>query len=267
MLMGLVARARRRLADLTQSRAATTWSRVPVQSLWIGPELSTLERLSLTSFVQNGHRVHLYIYDDVAGIPPGVVRRDARKILPADRIFRYGPEAGEGEGSVAAFANVFRYKLLSDRGGWWFDTDVVCLRPLDVREPYCFAREDETGIAIGLIKAPRNSSLMKTLYDSAVASGTELVWADTGPTLMTRVVAGSSYERFVLPPQAVYPVSWRVPLSAFEEDPLGIVWAQLEGAYTVHLWNELLRRAGLDKNARFPATSVFERLKRRYGFD
>ncbi len=93
-----------------------------IQSLWIGSALSTMERLSLTSFVAAGHNVHLYTYDDVAGVPEGVELRDANAILPRSRIFRYAEHD-----TVSGFSNFFRYKLLLERGGWWVDTDVVCL--------------------------------------------------------------------------------------------------------------------------------------------
>ena len=36
-----------------------------IQSLWIGEELSVMEQLCLSSFVKNGHEVHLYTYEDV----------------------------------------------------------------------------------------------------------------------------------------------------------------------------------------------------------
>ena len=32
----------------------------PVQMLWVGGQLTTLERLSLTSWLAHGHEVHLY---------------------------------------------------------------------------------------------------------------------------------------------------------------------------------------------------------------
>ena len=32
-----------------------------IQSLWIGTELSNLERLSIKSFIDNGHTYHLYV--------------------------------------------------------------------------------------------------------------------------------------------------------------------------------------------------------------
>ncbi len=37
-----------------------------IHSLWIGTQLSTMEQLSISSFLKNGHRFHLYVYDDVA---------------------------------------------------------------------------------------------------------------------------------------------------------------------------------------------------------
>src|SRR4051794_17882417 len=87
--------------------------REPVQSLWIGPELSVMEQLSIRSFLANGHPFHLYVYSDVRGIPDGADVRDAREILPESMIFQYSEYK-----TVAGFANYFRYKLLLDRGGW-----------------------------------------------------------------------------------------------------------------------------------------------------
>lgn len=98
-----------------------------IQSLWIGNRLSAMERLAIQSFLANGHDFHLYCYNDVEGLPAGTVVRDGNDILPESRIFAYAD--GFAKGSHAAFSNHFRYKLLLERGGWWVDTDVVCLRP------------------------------------------------------------------------------------------------------------------------------------------
>src|ERR1041385_3961243 len=96
----------------------------PIQSLWIGPRLSAMERACLASFLRHGHEVHLYTYNDVDGVPPGVIVRDGSEILPPERIFSY-----REHDTVSGFSNFFRYKLLSERGGWWVDTDVICLEP------------------------------------------------------------------------------------------------------------------------------------------
>jgi len=60
-----------------------------LQGLWIGPELSLMEQLSISSFLQNGHDYHLYVYDEVKNVPAGTVVRNANEILPAVRIFQY----------------------------------------------------------------------------------------------------------------------------------------------------------------------------------
>src|SRR5262245_44337282 len=104
----------------------------PVQMLWIGERLSTLERLCMASFLAHGHEVHLYAYGAIEAVPPGTQLRDGREILPAANVFTYAN--GFGKGSPSAFANEFRYKLLLERGGVWSDTDVVCLKPFDFLE-------------------------------------------------------------------------------------------------------------------------------------
>jgi hypothetical protein len=83
-----------------------------IQGLWIGPELSVMEQLSITSFLRNGHEYHLYVYDEVKHIPDGTVIKKADDILPPSRIFKY-----KDRPSYAGFANFFRYKLLLERGG------------------------------------------------------------------------------------------------------------------------------------------------------
>ena len=52
-----------------------------MQSLWIGPKLSNMEKLSMQSFIDNGHEYHLYTYGEVDGIPDGVIIKDGNEIL------------------------------------------------------------------------------------------------------------------------------------------------------------------------------------------
>ena len=80
-----------------------------INVLWIG-QLSPLEQLCLKSFVAQGHSVHLYTYDRIDNVPQGVTLQDAAEILPPSNIFRN--QLGKGKGSLAAFSDLFRYKLL-----------------------------------------------------------------------------------------------------------------------------------------------------------
>src|SRR5690242_13762176 len=105
-----------------------------IQGLWIGPELSVMEQLSISSFLLNLHEYHLYAYDEPKNIPAGTIVKDAAEILPASRVFQY-----KHFPTYAGFANFYRYKLLFERGGWWADTDTICLKPFDFPEPHVFA--------------------------------------------------------------------------------------------------------------------------------
>src|ERR1044072_2497854 len=119
--------------------AMMTANRV-VQGLWIGAELSVMEQMSIASFLMNGHEYHLYTYEDVKHLPAGTVVKDGREILPSSMIFQYRDFK-----SYSGFSNFFRYKLLLERGGWWGDTDMICLQPFDFRSEYVFSSEMSDG--------------------------------------------------------------------------------------------------------------------------
>src|SRR5882724_3783872 len=128
-----------------------------MQSLWIGDRLSTMERLSIGSFLHHGHAFDLYVYDKVENVPNGTTVRDANAILPRSQIFTY-----QENGSFAGFANHFRYKLLVERGGWWVDLDTVCLQPFSFPDDYVFAshlqKDGNQIVCSGMIKAPPQSA-------------------------------------------------------------------------------------------------------------
>jgi len=79
------------------------------------------------------------VYKKVKGLPKRIVLKDAREILPWDRIFTY--KKGRGKGSIAAFSNLFRYVLLFKKGGWWSYMDVVCLKYYDFPGDYIFCSQ------------------------------------------------------------------------------------------------------------------------------
>ncbi len=105
---------------------ASPSARHTFQSFWHGGVLSPYELFCLKSFIDCGHAVDLYTYDLNLVAPAGVRVCDAAELVGRDEVFVYQSE-GFGKGSPSAFSNHFRYKLLAERGGWWIDTDVVCL--------------------------------------------------------------------------------------------------------------------------------------------
>ena len=231
-----------------------------IQGLWIGPELSLMEQLSIASFLMNGHEYHLYIYDDMKGIPAGTTIKDGREILPPSMIFQY-----EHFKTYAGFANFFRYKLLLEKGGWWADTDTICLKPFDFAEEYIFSSElcqGEEVINNGIIKAPAASDVMAYAWQvSQTKDPAQLVWGELGPKLMAEAVRAFALERFVQPHHVF------CPLHLLEWDKVlieGVKWEFDQDTYAIHLWNEFWRRHGQDKNRRYPANCLYEQLKAKY---
>ncbi len=247
-----------------------------VQALWIGPSLSVLERLCIRSFLAHGHDFHLYTYGNVDGIPAGTKVLDGRVILPEESIFKY-----RDHDSYSGFSNLFRYKLLLERGGIWVDTDVVCLRPLDLARPLVIASEAinpdslefQTGkrrkTATCLMKAPAGSPFMHRCLEESMRYDAEtLTWGMIGPDLTQRLVQELGAEDLVAPTAAFCPVHyWNVKRLVASSrrhnwELRGRLW--LKRSFGVHFWNEMWRRNNLHKNATYPQSCLYETLKRRY---
>jgi hypothetical protein len=231
-----------------------------IQSLWVGDRLSAMEVMSVRSFLHHGHDYHLYVYQPVLNLPEGAVARDANEILPASSIFQYTDYQ-----SYAGFSNYFRYKLLLERGGWWVDTDVVCLRPFDFSAPYVFASEMAKGTAVpasAIIKSPAGSEAMAYAWSVCLSKQPALLkWGETGPKLVADMIARFSLDAFVQPTATFCPVEcqeWNTLLTPPVRLPLG------EGTFAIHLWNEMWRFHGRDKDACYPRDCAYTRLREMY---
>ena len=231
-----------------------------IQTLWVGPRLSAMERLSLASFVSNGHEVHLYTYGAVEGVPEGVIVRDGNEILPQSMIFQYKEQQ-----SYSGFSNFFRYKLLLTRGGCWVDTDMVALQPLAFDDEYVFSSEMSKGVQwinAGFIKAPAGSAAMEHAWNICAAKDrTAIRWGETGPALVKECVEKFGLERHVRPFDVFCPIGYQEWERFIDPMPPELP----PSTVAVHLWNEMWRRGGRDKDALFDERSIYEQLKRRYG--
>lgn len=182
---------------------------VVVQSLWIGPCLTNLERMAIKSFISQGHDFHLYIYNQVEGIPEGTTIKDGNDILPQEEIFTYS-NSSAGKSSVSAFSNIFRFKLLFLKGNYWVDTDMVCTQFLNMSEPYLFTSEPsgkngytKEKINAGIIKLPIYSIEASfgvnkcQLSKEKILSG-EIKWG-LGPKTTEALVKKYQLKKFVKP--------------------------------------------------------------------
>jgi hypothetical protein len=236
-----------------------------MQGLWIGGALSNMERLSINSFLKNGHPYDLYTYGPVEGVPEGATVRDANEIIPWSEVFL-------NRGGYSTFSDFFRWKLIHDRGGWWVDTDAVCLRPFDFAAEYVFfGGKGKPGsddcVTSGLFKAPAGSSF--TDYGWCVCEDTDpqtMAWGECGPPLITEAVEFFDLQHRILPGKLVFPIFYTHAVREFTQrrEYPKIHSAEVFGdAYSVHLFNEMWRLAGADKNGFYPG-SIYQTLQERF---
>ncbi|MBQ4824706.1 class I SAM-dependent methyltransferase [Leisingera sp. HS039] len=131
-----------------------------IASLWVGPELSWLEQLCLQSFLDHGHEVVLFTYDEVKGVPDGVQVADANEILPADRIIRHART-----GSPAYHADVFRLHLLRKTNYIWADTDAYCCQPWNIKGKHFhgWISDDKPMVNNGVLRLPKTSKTLAAM--------------------------------------------------------------------------------------------------------
>lgn len=239
-----------------------------VYSDWDNPTCKIITRMSLNSFFKHGHEVHLYVYHPISGIPDGVILKDANEIVPfaMNAKFRF----------PAQFFDYLSAQLLRQCGGWIFGTDVICLRPFDMPEPYAFAVDDIDHLYITntVVKAPVQSKIM-TDYCAAIEAMDTLHpenWASSGPILLQQEVL-----KFDLMPYVhLGKVFDMIPYTRITEivDPT-VKWNS-DGSYCIHLrqsiWDEGPNScAGILPSGKkimteesYPSESLWEQLKREY---
>lgn len=235
-----------------------------VQSFWFGSHLPTLQRLSLASFVAHGHGFHLYAFEPIDNVPEGVTVLDASAILPPNSVFTY--QRGFGRGSASAFSNLFRYKLLSERGGWWVDTDVVCLRPFNLDSEFVFAGERDVHghetAASCVIKSPAGAAWVRHCLDVAQARDKQTIeWGEIGPRLMNEAIAHFALRKFLVPADVFNPVDYK-DFRTFQAP--GFDPSRLSSSLAVHLWNQKWSTHSLDPDFDGAPDSLYAMLRSKY---
>jgi hypothetical protein len=218
-----------------------------------------IERACLLSILRQGHPLALYCYAPPTGVPEGVELRDAAEILPEKCIIRHK------SGSVALFANWFRYELQRRGLGTWLDTDAYLLKPLDGDKPYLMGEYEPGQINNGLIRIPADSRVLPPLIalfaeQSVPAwlpprawlaawwrlrttgrSGlSQMPWGSAGPRALTALAKQHGVAHLAEPPQVLYPARWQD--ADWVRDPaIRLEDVITERTVSVHLWNERIK--------------------------
>jgi hypothetical protein len=237
-----------------------------VQSLWIGgTRLSEVEVLTINSFIKNGHEFHLYTYEPLENTPPSTVIKDANEIIPQSKSFTV--PLAHISNCYSSFSDFFRWKLILDRGGWWVDLDLVCLKPFEFDTKYVFSGgQGKPGaddcIASHVFKVPKGSPMFQWGWDQCQLMNVQtMTWGQGGPPLLTEAVHKFGFQDTILPLRTFCPIHYRYFPAAWlnpDSPPLP------DDAYAIHFFTSQWRIKGIDKNGSYPETSLYEKLKRKF---
>jgi mannosyltransferase OCH1-like enzyme len=228
---------------------------------WAYGNLSEFERLCVESFVRLEYRVTIWTYDNLLSAPPGANVRDAREIIPEAEVFL------NRQGSYAGFSDLFRYSVLSRRGGLYVDTDVFALRHVNelprsrflVTEKSFGSERGEHLINGNVIFNP--SPCSGDVIDLALAYSVrfrkeDINWGEIGPDLLTAIVRIYPEHKYeIKDPQFANPIDyWDSPSMLLKPD----VRLNRQESFFLHLYNETWKRNGVSKNVSYPHNSLMD---------
>jgi hypothetical protein len=234
---------------------------IDLASFWVGNRLSPLEQASAISFLAQGHRLFLYVMDDVQGIPPGVIVKDARDILPTNHVIRHAKT-----GSPALHSDLFRYALMGKTNQTWVDLDIIARSPLIFPTDYIFGYESANEVNGAVLRLPDQSPALYELlqYKStshgyppymklsrkikyflkSLGAGLPIEkwpWGSIGPRALTFHLNKTNEIRHALPISTFYPIP-------FEHAELFLIPGKITDdnfgneTYAVHFWGNAIRK-------------------------
>jgi hypothetical protein len=230
---------------------------------WQG-EISLYEYNCIQSFLLNGFNVNVWAFHNL-NIPPGAQIRSASKIINEEKLNSFTMDGREK--SLAAFSDYFRLLLLREEGGWWFDTDCICLRPaeefdiLTENSSFLVGLESPDYINNAVIFSTSTiiDAIIKDANEVCVKNNNSFVWGEIGPKLMTSFVNKNNLFKNVLSKEHFYPVHYKEALSVLDPNQILNIEEQTKDSYTLHLWNEVLRKKSINKNEMPPVGSFLHK--------
>ncbi len=242
--------------DVKSPALAVKAGRPVAQSLWVGPKLRWIEEMSMQSYLANGWRYQLYTYESVENVPAGVEVLDAGAVLGRSHIFREGAGSGMHKGSLGAFSDLFRYALLSKRGGMWTDTDVINLRRFEPEGKRFISTELSDAGLIGLNGAMMAAPAGDHLQADALIRATRLLdeggshFARVGPELLAELIGDGGTQGYtLLPTDFLNPVGWMETGTLLRPFAEIKQLARFKSAFNIHVYTETWRLLGLSLTA------------------
>ncbi len=231
--------------------------------LWMRGSLSFLEQLCVKSFLDAGHHVILYTYENVDMVPDGVEFRDAADVLPEEGFLVH-----ERTGSPALHSDLFRYHMLRDADRMiWADTDAYCRKPFVTKTGHFYGWESKKHINGGVLGLPKDSPTLHGLLnhcsdefaiptwygekytrelEEKKAAGNpvhagEQPWGVWGPHAVSHFLHETGEDRYAFAQDGLYPYTFKDRRKIVKPNNK-ISDYVTDNTYSVHLYGRRMRK-------------------------
>ena len=229
--------------------------------LWVYGGFSKMENMCASSFIKKGFDLNIWTYGDNEINIEGAFIRDAREILPESLVFL------NQAGSYASFSDLFRYSVLCLYGGLWADTDVVALKSASQlpQNPFLVTERTQKGelkinnnVIFNPVRKYGNVIDLARVYSERFPKN-EITWAELGPSLLTAIVQAYPKHGFnIYSPEFANHINYFDCPNMFISEDTDFIFS--DDIYFLHMYNEMWRTAGVDKNFSFQKNCLYEKL-------
>ncbi|MBB5514839.1 hypothetical protein FHS89_000845 [Rubricella aquisinus] len=258
-----------------------------IGTFWTGSDLSWFEQLTIQSYLDAGHHVVLYTFDEIGNIPDGTEIRDAADIgTPVlwDTSTRKGR---------VCFSDLFRLYMIRETGFLWSDLDAYCVKPFDWDSEYVFGYVKlEQVVNNGILRLPQASlelaacisfieepnpippwfgfkkrrQLLELRRQNTPHTVENLKWGTSGPGILTHVLNYHGTIGHTLTGKVLYPYStrklWQMILQTTPYDE-----AIPDMCHSVHLYGDTKHLLKTDFDGLPPSGTFLDQLCQKHGID
>lgn len=233
--------------------------------------ISQLEILCIKSWLDNGFEFNLYTYnldDRVFNYFNNNYKNF--NLLDANEIVLFGDMFSDDRGAgVAGFSDYFRFKMIYKTGFAWVDLDMVCLNNFDMDSDYLFIKEKiKDGneyyeqITTSMMKFPAGSEFggyLITESEKLIDNRRIIPWGIIGPEFLNQICIEKGLEKYALNYKEACQISY------YEVEKFIFKNVEFDSNQKcLHLYNEMWRGVGINKNNKYNNKSIYEKLKNKY---
>ena len=231
---------------------------------WSG-DLSIYELANLKSFEENGFIVNVWIYLNDNKTNLNELQefnvKDANEILDISMLKRF--TQGNQKANLSSFSNIFRFQLLKTYGGWWFDSDCICLKNVDEfvklanENEFVIGREyeDYTGSSVLFFNETNILDIIiKEVWGKIEEKEFNFFWGEIGPNLISEIFLRDNLMSSTFDETYFYKISADKFYLLFDNKN-NEMEQYLNESYVCHYWNEMLNRSLIKKDTLPPEGS------------